>query len=143
MIIRPATNEEYHYIAYLSPKVSHESSMGLVTIPQGKTVKELTGLANSVYFALIDDYVIKGWVLIGETADPYSGERIGMIGELFVLPLFRGKGLGRLLMEHSIAELKARGIKKIQLNVFAGNVAKKLYRQIGFQDVCTLMELKL
>jgi GNAT superfamily N-acetyltransferase len=54
----------------------------------------------------------------------------------FVMPSHRGSGLGRALVEHSLSEARRLGFDAMQFNlVFASNPARKLYRQLGFQEV--------
>lgn len=57
----------------------------------------------------------------------------GTIGFLFVAEEFRGKGLGRLLMDWAVAELEASGCQRIAVKVVAGNPAIHLYEAYGFQ----------
>jgi GNAT superfamily N-acetyltransferase len=48
-------------------------------------------------------------------------------------PELRGAGLGRLLLEHAIAESQAAGAPKLRLTVYKENVrAIHLYRKLGF-----------
>ncbi|WP_247681663.1 GNAT family N-acetyltransferase [Paenibacillus sp. Marseille-P2973] len=49
---------------------------------------------------------------------------------------YRGKGIGKALLEHLFNEAKQRGIKRLSLSVDPGNVAAvKLYQRFGFEDV--------
>ncbi|MGM9986740.1 MAG: GNAT family N-acetyltransferase [Bacillaceae bacterium] len=80
-----------------------------------------------------------GWILFGKNVDPMDGSERGFLYEMFVLPLYRRQGIGRLLMNTAIEELLKRGYTDIQLNVYAGNVGKKLYEELGFVDRQTLM----
>lgn len=55
------------------------------------------------------------------------------ITNIAVSPAFRGQGLGKLLMEGMIAEAKARGMKRMTLEVRVSNhTAQKLYRNLNF-----------
>ena len=50
-----------------------------------------------------------------------------------LLPEYRGKGLGRKLAERAISDARARGIERIELEVFASNTrAIQLYEKLGF-----------
>jgi ribosomal protein S18 acetylase RimI-like enzyme len=53
---------------------------------------------------------------------------------MFVLPRFRGGGLGRVLVEAALAAARARpGVRIIQLTVTEGNdAARSLYERFGF-----------
>jgi ribosomal protein S18 acetylase RimI-like enzyme len=50
-------------------------------------------------------------------------ERFGTIDDLYVLPEFRGRGVGRKLVVESLKTLKARSVKAV-----------RLYRRLGFKN---------
>lgn len=55
---------------------------------------------------------------------------------LAVLPEFRGKGIGRKLVETLIAELSAVNVSSLTLEVRASNeTALRLYTKLGFKQV--------
>jgi len=57
------------------------------------------------------------------------------IHDVAVLAEYRGKGLGKALMQAIEAQAKARGACKITLEVLSGNdTAKALYAQLGYGD---------
>ena len=57
------------------------------------------------------------------------------IDELYVVPGFRRRGLGRRALAHAIAQLEARGVRAVHLQVERTLVeAQKLYRRAGFAD---------
>ena len=65
-----------------------------------------------------------------------AGPPMGWIGQIGVLPSERGLGLGRMLLEWSVAYLRARGAADIDLAVEAENeLALGLYRRTGFEPV--------
>jgi GNAT superfamily N-acetyltransferase len=54
----------------------------------------------------------------------------------FVLEPFRGRGLGRSLVEHSLHEARRLGFDAMQFNlVFASNPARSMYRALGFVEI--------
>ncbi len=54
----------------------------------------------------------------------------------FVLAPYRGRGLGRALVEHSLHEARRLGFDAMQFNlVFASNPARHMYRNLGFAEV--------
>jgi GNAT superfamily N-acetyltransferase len=54
----------------------------------------------------------------------------------FVAAAYRGKGLGRRLVEHSLPEARRLGFDAMQFNlVFASNPARHMYRTLGFLEV--------
>jgi ribosomal protein S18 acetylase RimI-like enzyme len=53
-----------------------------------------------------------------------------------VHPDFRGRGFGRKLVEHSIAEAPRHGFDALMFNlVFESNPARRLYERLGFEAV--------
>ena len=65
-----------------------------------------------------------------------AGDPMGWIGQIAVLPAYRGRGLGRMLLEWSIAYLRGRGARDIDLAVEAANErALGLYVRTGFAPV--------
>lgn len=63
-----------------------------------------------------------------------TGDRIGEIESLSVLPEYRGSGLGSLLLEQLESHLHERGVNDLILGALAGNAdAIRLYERSGYQ----------
>lgn len=54
---------------------------------------------------------------------------------LAVDPAWRGRGIGRTLLEHSLATARRKGIRSMNLEVRASNSALSLYEKAGFEYV--------
>jgi ribosomal protein S18 acetylase RimI-like enzyme len=87
---------------------------------------------------LTPDY--RGWVArregrpVGWVVGRVFSDGRGWIQQLAVARSARGRGLGRALLLHSLAELRARGATSLALGVGAENEnAIGLYRDIGFK----------
>ncbi|MBD2841368.1 GNAT family N-acetyltransferase [Erythrobacter rubeus] len=52
-----------------------------------------------------------------------------------VVPEYRKRGLGKLLIDHLFAAAKARGTARIFLEMRRGNPAVQLYRNAGFEPI--------
>ena len=52
--------------------------------------------------------------------------------KLYVLPQEQGKGVGKLLMDHVIRNIKEEGATSLLLNVNRHNTAKQVYEHLGF-----------
>ncbi|MEO8612662.1 MAG: GNAT family N-acetyltransferase [Chloroflexota bacterium] len=77
-----------------------------------------------------------GIVLIG-----IRGQR-GWVGGVGVNKAWRGKGIGRQLMQSLIASARERGLSALQLEVIEGNTAAhNLYLSLGFQNTRHLLIL--
>ena len=56
----------------------------------------------------------------------------------------RGKGYGKAAMLLAEEEARSRGLDRVSLNVFGGNeVARNLYRSLGYDDNAVAMSKKL
>jgi ribosomal protein S18 acetylase RimI-like enzyme len=79
-----------------------------------------------VAFAEADDRVVG--IVVGEIM-----EDVGWIDDVGVRAGFRGRGIGRALLDHGFALLAARGVERIQLNVDSQNAtgATRLYERAG------------
>jgi GNAT superfamily N-acetyltransferase len=54
----------------------------------------------------------------------------------FVVESYRGRGLGRALVEHSLRQASRLGFDAMQFNlVFESNPARAIYRQLGFREI--------
>jgi ribosomal protein S18 acetylase RimI-like enzyme len=64
-----------------------------------------------------------------------DGRRVMYVYNVEVDELHRGAGLGRAAMLLAEAQARARGIGRIELNVFGGNaVARRLYQSLGYVE---------
>jgi len=82
------------------------------------------------FVALLDDEVIGGagiYATEGLPADTCE------LVKLYLMPIARGKGLGKLLMEYCIAEAKDQGYKKMYLETMPELIsAIPMYEKLGF-----------
>ncbi|QBD74808.1 GNAT family N-acetyltransferase [Ktedonosporobacter rubrisoli] len=68
-----------------------------------------------------------------------AGSAYAWISNLTIVPGWRGKGLGRILLKAGINQLIARGARSIALGVDGGAVAPVgLYRSLGFEIIDTV-----
>ncbi len=86
---------------------------------------------DSVQFVALDGERVIGWADIFPAWASAVSHR-GSLG-MGVLPEYRGQGIGRQLLEASIAKAWKKGITRIELEVRADNEhAIKLYEKVGF-----------
>ena len=88
---------------------------------------------DGVQYLALDEGDVVGWCDI--VRYPYEGFRhVGKLG-MGVLADYRGQGLGRRLLETTVAAAPGIGISRVELEVFASNtVAIHLYRRFGFVE---------
>ena len=82
-------------------------------------------------FVALDDQHVVGWADI-VPAQAYAIAHCGSLG-MGVLPGYRGRGIGRQLLEAFIAKAWSKGITRIELEARADNShAIRLYEHLGF-----------
>jgi ribosomal protein S18 acetylase RimI-like enzyme len=142
MAIRKATRNETAKILERSLIVLKEASMGYVTPKKTKAIQYTESfLSNGGYYLVCsDEKVIKGWIGLSNGMDYNTDEPIGFIAELFVLPAWRKQGIAEKLLREALLQFQKLGYDRVQLNIYAGNKAKKLYNKLGFSDVSAIME---
>lgn len=143
MLIRRATQSETAQILGYAVSVMAEATAGHVQ-PSWEKAQEMAApffQSGGYYLVCVERNVIYGWVGVGEIFDIHVNQPAGFLAELYVLPPYRSKGVGKKLCVEAIRLLKSQGYPKVQLNVYAGNPAKQLYERLGFHDVSTMMEL--
>lgn len=86
-------------------------------------------------FVGVDDVVIGVvWLLFLNSADPGYGFVDDGVPELSVSVWsgYRGRGIGRALINHALAQAALQGVARVSLSVEDGNPAVNLYRNLGF-----------
>lgn len=86
---------------------------------------------RTVFLKCSDGEIIAGYVgLIG-----VDGENTREIDSIAVLPEYRRRGIGRLLLEEAEQEAKSDGAESVFLEVRAGNTpALSLYSSMGYRS---------
>ena len=95
------------------------------------------GLANGRNFLLVakSDSRIVGFACASIFRQNLEVTQIvGTIEDVYVLPEFRGKGIGKKLAAECLTKMKASSVKVVRLQVLAENKAAiKLYEKLGFK----------
>jgi ribosomal protein S18 acetylase RimI-like enzyme len=69
-----------------------------------------------------------------------AGRRVLYVYDVSIDPEHQGRGYGRAAMRLAEEEARARGIGRVELNVFGGNdVARGLYRSMGYVETSAQM----
>lgn len=77
---------------------------------------------------------VVGWCDAIPGNPAHGNGHVGSLG-MGLLPGYRGKGLGRQLVEATIQQARQLGLEKIELSVYATNLpAIALYRSMGFVE---------
>ncbi len=92
--------------------------------------------ANSACFADAIQEQLRGFIVVLFR----SKSLVAGIETLNVDPVFRGKGIGRRLLQVAEFDMVHRGIKRARLEVSTGNYgALQLYEKVGFEH-CMLLK---
>lgn len=85
---------------------------------------------NPQFVAVVKDEVV-GWCDVSRHERPVFAHR-GALG-MGIVPDYRGRGLGRQLIETTLAEARRQGIVRVELTAYADNArAIALYLKVGF-----------
>lgn len=63
--------------------------------------------------------------------------------DLWVEPAWRGRGLGRALIDRVAGEVAERGLHALTISVMAGNPAREMYRRAGFRPFTETLVMPL
>ena len=152
--IRKAGRKDFDFILHLSVETvqteltayerAHTSQRKLVNI-MGKNLRALMGSSGMLTLvAETDDERPVGFIMVGRSASVFTDQEQGFVYDLAVVPEFRRRGLGRLLMEEAEAHARRLRMSHIALMVDCGNEpARALYRKLGFTDAKALMRKQL
>ena len=134
--IRPIRNEDAPgFRAALDSVCRERIFLAALEAPSGERVAEF--VRNNVekgfpQFVAESDGGIVGWcdAIPGEASAGTA--HVGRLG-MGVVRDFRGRGIGRRLLEATIHKARTIGLEKIELSVYASNEpAIALYRRLGF-----------
>ncbi|MFI5956194.1 GNAT family N-acetyltransferase [Cryptosporangium sp. NPDC051539] len=68
-----------------------------------------------------------------------TGDRVAVLQSLSIAESFRGRGLGTVLAERVEAELDARGVHDVMIDVVEGNTgAERFYERRGYRRVMSI-----
>ena len=88
--------------------------------------------------------VLIGFVLLSKARFMLRSARpAGSITDIYVESGQRGRGVGSSLLGAGLAWLRARGYRRVLLNVTAGNPARRLYERVGFLPFAESMEIDM
>jgi ribosomal protein S18 acetylase RimI-like enzyme len=109
------------HMGYAPPEVE--------TVPA--TVATLMDDAGTVYLLAGSD----GFAQLRFRLSAWTGVEDCWLEDVFVRDTARGRGLGRALVQKALEVARARGCKRIELDVQSDNTAARgLYSSLGFSD---------
>ena len=146
MEFRKATEEETEFILSQAHHSLHEGTRGNMPADP-KRAQEITRplieAKNGYYVVAVEEGEIRAWVLVGTNRDYFSQQEQGFIYDVYTLPEGRRQGLAKRLMKLALEQLREQGYEQVRLNVFAGNPARDLYEELGFEEYSSVLALRL
>lgn len=86
-------------------------------------------------YILESDNQVAGYALLSFTFSQEVGGKVAWLEELFMLPEFRGQGLGKEFFAFMEANVESK-VSRIRLEVEPDNErAKRLYESLGYEDL--------
>jgi RimJ/RimL family protein N-acetyltransferase len=87
---------------------------------------------EDVLVAVVDGAVV-GYAAIGPSIPVPSNAHVMMVRSLAVDPAHQGRGIGRRLVQASVAGARTRGARRLRLRVLGPNdAARRVYEACGF-----------
>ncbi len=148
--VRQASSKEFERVGHLVyelltelyPDTAHKRS---VFVDTARTLLTGSGGVWSFLATTPDDRDV-GVVTLNECAAIYAGGRFGEISEFYVVPGFRSKGVGALLVEAAVAFGRERGWPDIEVgapSVPTWQRTVDFYLRHGFEEVGPRLDLTL
>ncbi len=123
-------------------KVNKSSGRHLI-----KWLKNMTKNSKSICFVAKENKKIIGFVtgwIYTKQRTLYRHWKIGYGCDVYVQPKFRGRGLGRLLMQKLIGWFKQQGVRYIEIEIYQKNkMSFNLNHSLGFRDHATRLVMEL
>jgi ribosomal protein S18 acetylase RimI-like enzyme len=89
---------------------------------------------DKIFVAEDESHAFLGYLWIGEGSNMMTGLKHGYVYDIFVKEEFRGKGIGKILMEKAESYCRERSYSRILLMVSVSNeTATRLYDRMGYK----------
>lgn len=133
------TNTDHlHAICHLMNTYINDKMGGgepLSKLQQLRLVNGLEEHPTSIVLLAVHEDAFCGLLVAFELFSTFTVSPMINIHDLIVSPEYRGKGIGRLLLQHITAIGEARNCSRISLEVRMDNeIAQSLYKNIGFTE---------
>lgn len=132
--IRPATSADIPQIlAFIRALATYEREPDAVTATEADLLRDGFG-ANPFYFCVIaeSDGIPSGFAFYFFNYSTWLGRPGLYLEDLFVLPRYRGSGIGKALLKHIAAIAIEKGCPRLQWEVLDWNEpAIEFYRAMG------------
>jgi ribosomal protein S18 acetylase RimI-like enzyme len=107
-------------------------------------LREEEGFPNEAFVARTEDGTSAGFVWVARTHNDSTGQLEASLLSQYVAEPYRGRGLGRRLMETAEEWARRQGLPRISLSVGVHNTfGQRLYETLGYQVETVRMTKKL
>ena len=139
-MIRPAALADLPLLVAFSSALNAHESIAISDAELDAGLRQLVGDSQlGVVFVIEQDGAAVGYALCAFAFDLEFRGREAWLTELFIVDDARGRGQGTAALQLIEAELRARGIKALHLQVRPDNPAVALYERLGFTRVPRLV----
>ena len=99
---------------------------------------------HKIFVAEDESHTFLGYLWVGESGNMMTGLKFGFVYDIFVKHEFRGKGIGKILLEKAESYCREKGYSRLLLMVAVKNeTAIRLYDSMGFKPEQTYMAKEL
>jgi GNAT superfamily N-acetyltransferase len=136
-VIRNASHEDISVIQLITYQSWPDAYKNIIPAAQIIYMMDLIYSTEALERQMTKEH--QQFVLVYECVNPVAfaafseiEKNIYKLHKLYALPNQQGKGLGKMLINHIIEEIKKLGAKALRLNVNRFNKAKNFYEHLGF-----------
>ena len=88
--------------------------------------------AGVVYELIFNDNELIGYLSFGPEIIPSTYK----LHKIYLKSAYRRQGIGKEMLEHVVQECERRGVKKIILSTYRGNIStQRMYERFGFKKI--------
>ena len=132
---------EYH--AKLDDYFTFEEDAGVRWI---EYMKKFLKEKNNIVLIAVEKQAIIGYMTASiYTRRPiYKIKKVGLIGDNFVLPKYRRKGVLSRMLEETLSLMKSNGVEYVEHPIAAKNrLGRTVWRKKGFEDMTIFTKRKI
>jgi ribosomal-protein-alanine N-acetyltransferase len=88
---------------------------------------------------------VVGWSWLKVHENEFFREGVfGEVNEIYIVPRWRRKGLGRSMMEHALGWMRDKGIRTVRVETATSNeAALKFYKEYGFKPNYMILQKEI
>lgn len=132
-----ATDEDYRQAYSLATDIWQVAYKGIISQEQIDYMLPMmyapAVIAREIREGIVYEFALDGDKRIGIVSFGPHGDGVMKLHKLYLLPSYHGRGVGSQMLQHAIAAVRAKGAKRLILNVNKQNSrAIKAYKRNGF-----------